>query len=203
VGLEPLDIARIIPDARVLGCDISIPALQQAHERCEDRGIAIFRSTPSALRAFGPYDGITAINVLLRYPEIQGVEDISEIYPFQVFESQLAPLVDSLRPGGVLLLYNACYLFEQTAHARLFEPVPRLGEGANGWADKYDRSGVRISLATGYVDEVPMAKSEWRRAVLEAPEDTRSTFTYSVARIADVLPDVTADLTTIVWRKVI
>src|SRR4051794_5262716 len=69
-GHEPLDLKRIIPGAKVLGCDVNQSALAEADNRCRSEDITIFASSPAALSEQGPYHAVVAMNVLTRYPEI-------------------------------------------------------------------------------------------------------------------------------------
>lgn len=101
-GFEPLDLARLIPNATVLGCDVEPKALIEAKGRCEQAGIRIFESNAETLREFGPYDAITAMNVLTRYPTVQDRDDISGIYPFSAFDQVVHSIVDQIKPGGLL-----------------------------------------------------------------------------------------------------
>jgi 2-polyprenyl-3-methyl-5-hydroxy-6-metoxy-1,4-benzoquinol methylase len=200
-GYEALDLARWFPDARVLGCDIALAALSRAHELCEPRGIGVFKSTPDAVRAFGPYDVITAMNVFLKYPMAQGKPDISDIYAFESFERQLDVLVDSLQPRGLLVIYNASYLFEQTRHAGRFDPVPIESTNENGWSDKYDRSGVRLTCVVTMVNGQDVDIHELRKINWEAEKIERPEIYSRHDRLVGVLPGVEPDVRTIVWRR--
>ncbi|HEU5107026.1 MAG TPA: class I SAM-dependent methyltransferase, partial [Micromonosporaceae bacterium] len=148
-GFEPLDLAHAIPGAEVLGCDVCPDALAEAVERTAPAGIRIFASTPADIAAHGPYDAVVALNVLTRYPAIRGRDDISPVYPFADFDFSATRLADSLNPGGILAVYNACYLFEQTAAAAAFRPVPARRHARNGWMEKHDRSGTRLTTVVG------------------------------------------------------
>src|SRR5262245_48220286 len=132
-GFEPFDIKRIIPQAMVFGCDINQRALAKAEALCGPHGIGIFSSDADAIRGNGPYDAIVCLNVLVRYPDIAGKEDISEIYPFADFDEAVSVLGTSLTVGGVFVLYNSCYLMEQTAQGEHFAAVPVRRHLRNGW----------------------------------------------------------------------
>lgn len=59
-GWEPLDLARHLPRAAVLGCDVNEAVLREARARCPAE-IEIFASTAEQLREHGPFDAITAL----------------------------------------------------------------------------------------------------------------------------------------------
>ena len=125
----------------------------------------IFESTPASLAAHGPYDAVVALNVLTRYPAIRGRDDITPVYPFADFDFSACRLAENLNPGGILAIYNACYLFEQTGAATAFQPVPGRRHARNGWMEKHDRTGTRLTTVVGEFEGRSYPVHEWRTAV--------------------------------------
>lgn len=204
-GFEPLDLKRLIAGAEVLGCDVNAKALADSAKRCEPEGITIFESTPEALASHGPYDAITVMNVLTRYPDSMDRPDIADLYPFEAFERTAAALVGALAPGGFLLLFNASYPVELAAAAGELEPVATPAFPANGWLEKYGRDSRRLTTVRGEFDGRLLPVSEWRAAL------TRESARLTDWRIFDIWPyrhepvDPSAalpDLKTILWRRI-
>ncbi len=168
-GFEPLDLKRQIPGAKVYGCDINDKALAEAKNRCAAENITIIKSEPGALAKLGTFDVITVMSVLTSYPAIQDRPDISKIYPFKLFDSLLSSITSMIAPGGFLVLYNSCYLFEQSTSAPNFVAQPSVKNRMNGWSDKYDKSGKRLTDVFGTHQGRSYPASEWRKLLANDP----------------------------------
>lgn len=197
-GFEPLDLRRLLPEATVLGCEIDLAALQAARTLCSPHGIEIFLSTPAALASKGPFDAVFAMNVLALYPAVQGQDNISEIFPIGRFDALVSLIADQVRVGGYVAVYNSCYPFELSTVGPLFEAVPLQPIFKNGWIDKYDRKGRRLTEARGYIDGEPLPIGEWRRAIqkLDPMNTERASYRHKLLRKNEA-----PDLTTILWRR--
>ncbi|MFO1067468.1 MAG: class I SAM-dependent methyltransferase [Geminicoccaceae bacterium] len=143
-GWECLDIADAMPAAQVYGCDVNDKALAAAAERCAGRA-TIFKSTLEGLAEHGPFDLITAFNVLCRYPETSGKFDIAKIYPFAEFEDGLVTIDRALMPGGLLALYNSPYFLEDAQALQGYAPAEDCFIANNGWTEKHNPDGSRAT----------------------------------------------------------
>jgi SAM-dependent methyltransferase len=124
-GFETNDLAaKHFHHARVVGCDIDDDALRIArlHNRYPSR-VEIIQSERDELLAFAPFDGITAMAVLCRWPDTREMDDISGLYPFSKFEESIEYLVSLLRLGGILCVYNANYLVSETGSFAQLEAI--------------------------------------------------------------------------------
>jgi 2-polyprenyl-3-methyl-5-hydroxy-6-metoxy-1,4-benzoquinol methylase len=118
-GFESNDLAsRYFHHATIYGCDIDDDALTIAkkHNKHPSR-VRFVGFDRKALRALAPFDAIAAMTVFCRWPDAEKAEDISEIYNFSKFEAGVGFLVELLKPGGVLCLYNCNYRAEDTQAA--------------------------------------------------------------------------------------
>lgn len=138
----------------------------EAKKRCAQSEIIIFPSTPEQVARNGPYDAITAMSVLTRYPAIRDKASIDGIYSFDQFEQTLGVLLKALSPQGFLVLYNSPYLFERSRYARRFrEVLPASGPG-NGWINKYDEQGRQLTrVEARFHNRTFRNAKEWREAV--------------------------------------
>lgn len=103
------------------------------------------------------------------------------------------------------MLYNSCYLFEQSSVAGSFRPVEVKRHKRNGWTEKYDRSGLRLTVAEGEFEGQRYSLPEWRETL------NREAYRYKDKTIFEKLPYyhrlirpelVTPDFATVMWRKV-
>lgn len=141
-GSEILDLAEIMPDAEIAGCDINPRMLSAARQKCPQAVILI--ENPSELSKAGPFDAVFALNVLCNYPKSAGLDNVTSVYPFQSFDTALEHLDSALRPGGFLVLYNAQYFLEDAKVASRYEPHIAAPQN-NGWIEKALPDGSRAT----------------------------------------------------------
>lgn len=129
-GEEPHTLAaRYFPEGRIVGLDVSEEALAKARAlNAREPRVTIDRSTRETLAGHGPYDVIFAMSVLCRWPESRRMDDIAEFFPFARFVDQVATLDAVLKPGGLLVIYNANYEFLHTPVAAGYDVIvsPRI-----------------------------------------------------------------------------
>jgi hypothetical protein len=201
-GYEALDLKRLIPHARIFGCEVNQKALGEAMCLCTPHGITIFESNVEAIRKHGPYDAITCLHVLVKYPDVQDKDDISSIYPFAEFDASLGTLVSNLASGGIIVVYNSCYLVEHSSVRNDVQAVPPGRHRQNGWIEKYGRDGRRLSRCFGRLNEEWYPLRTWRRKLKEQWdlfEDQRAIEMLEYRH--DLLCADPVDTTTIMWRK--
>lgn len=206
-GFEPLDLHAVFPDAEIHGCEISQPMLEEAKERCKPHGIPIFESTVRNLNAHGPYDLILAMSVLCRHPVSHMVDDISEVYPFAAFCSAVVALDAALAEGGVVVIYNSNYFFEDSTVSHRYSPVATPLE-ENGFVDRFLPDGRKLYRREMLVGEqtlplhvIDIRFPRWRETLAER---RRLVALGSDARLVPHMAPKEAvfrDLRTIVWQK--
>lgn len=175
-GYECLDIKDTFPDSSVYGCDINHEALKQAKTIVGD-SCTIFGSTDTELTKHGPFDLITVFNVLCRYPESVGMDNVSTVYPFSEYEALISVIDRHLAPGGALAIYNSNYFFEDTAAAANYTCV-ELDYNENGWIEKCSKDGTRLFDVTFTLDGKDYARDEFR-ALLKASKQQERPLTES------------------------
>lgn len=163
-GFECLDIRSLFPDARIFGCDINETALESAHERCP-ADITLFFSNDANLRLHGPYDVVVAFNVFCFYPETAGLDEIADLYPIRMMEEGLRKLHEQLNPEGIIGIYNSPYFIETTTLAPLLGSLPNKEETDNGWIEKCDAAGRRLTDARFTFETRSYSRSEWADAL--------------------------------------
>lgn len=118
-GEECSTIRKYWPKAEVVGVDVNEASLDTARRGCT---WARFHHV-SALPGLGAFELVLAMSVLCRHRDTKYAKDISRIYPFQMFEDAVAQVVGALDLHGVLVILNANYRFEDSAHAAAFNPL--------------------------------------------------------------------------------
>jgi len=144
-GFEMLSLRAYFPDASIFGCDTSAEALYRAKRNLrEDAGIT-FYSTPDAIEAFGPFDIIMAMSVLCQYPASAKAQRLDRLFPFHIFQSLAENLNASLKPGGLLCVFNSNYPFSSLKCSAEHRPVRSELIHSNGFVDKFASDGRRLT----------------------------------------------------------
>ncbi|ESQ74710.1 hypothetical protein ABAC402_12455 [Asticcacaulis sp. AC402] len=160
-GEECLDLADIFPNAVIKGVDLDDKALERAAAISHDR-ISIEKSTYEAISSGGPYDLILAMSVLCRYPLPKGVVNIKDVYKFGVFIDTINLLHDSLKPGGLMCIYNSMYFFDDCPVS--LDYVPLVSRNVNlGWMPKYYSDGDAATTVEHYWEGQVYAFQDWVR----------------------------------------
>lgn len=136
------------PHWRVDGAELNSDLLAKA--RAADP-TGLYVSDASTLPEEG-YDAVFCMSVLCRYGSPP------EDFPFDTFERVLGILVRLLRPGGILVLYNAQYDARETTSVatHLLEALPGKVFGGSGFVPKFTMAmdaelSPRTSAAVPYL----------------------------------------------------
>jgi hypothetical protein len=143
-GDECFSLRRYLPDARIVGTDVRRDKRRLASTRNDDPNIAFVPSRRSVLSAAGPYDAVFAMSVLCRWPATMHRDDCSRIYPFRRFERAVAHLDALLRPGGLLVIYNANFRFSDTTLAPAYEALRVPGLDDSGFVHLFSRQNRKL-----------------------------------------------------------
>ena len=146
-GAELSSLRAYFPDAQLYGCDVNAEVLRTAAEGLLMDEVLLFVSSPEALVAHGPFDIVFAMSVLCRFPESAAarLDDLRTVYNPEDFALTVDALVGSLRPDGILALYNTNYPFAALPASRRFRAVTSALIQSNGFVDKFDLSGRRLT----------------------------------------------------------
>jgi len=116
-GEEPACLAEKYftqPSSIIDAVDISEKALENAKEF--NRHERVHYILTKDFEPLEKYDVIFVNSVLCSHPP-QNLYNISSEYPFEVFENTLVEIVDMLKVGGILMIYNSNYRIEHTTVA--------------------------------------------------------------------------------------
>lgn len=188
-GAELSSLRAYFPDAQLYGCDVNADALRAAAEGLLMDEVLLFASSPEALVAHGPFDVVFAMSVLCRFPESMDprLDDLRGVYSPDDFALTVDALVGSLRPDGILALYNTNYQFTALPASRRFRAVTSALIQGNGFVDKFDLSGRRL---TRHEHRGPYSVHRLDPARPDRPVD----FMRCVFELANEGPDAAAEL---------
>jgi SAM-dependent methyltransferase len=95
------------------------------------------------------YDAIFCMSVLCRF------QSPPTDFPFSTFERVLGCIIDLLRPGGILIIYNAQYDPRETIKGEIFlEALPGKVFGGSGFVPKYTKD-MRTEIPASVAKAVP------------------------------------------------
>jgi hypothetical protein len=146
-GEEAFTLTTYFPEARIYGTDIDRYRLRVARANNHDPRITFFLSNQKNLKAYGPYDLISAQSVFLRHPEDTRVSNLRLIFPFKTFEKGVAVLVQLLRINGLLVIVNANYRVMDTYLADQLQVVPCPDIRQEPQVPLFDRNGDKQPFA--------------------------------------------------------
>jgi 2-polyprenyl-3-methyl-5-hydroxy-6-metoxy-1,4-benzoquinol methylase len=125
-GEEPLSLASYMPDAIIDAIDInprSIAAARRNATKMGNNRISFeLNGQPPAVDEF--YDAVFCLSVL-RHGQLDGDQpkSCSEIFPFAKYESVIAALDRTIRPGGLLFIWGSNFHFTDCAVAERYHAL--------------------------------------------------------------------------------
>ena len=141
-GEEVFTLTQYFPGASVLGLDISDAALEQARARYGHvPGVRFEKSGEFAVEPHS-VDLIFAMSVLCRWPVTKQMDSIGHLYPFSAFEQHVTNLDTLLKPGGLLVIYNANYGFLHSRVSTGYDLVVHPTVRRAGQVRRFRRDGV-------------------------------------------------------------
>jgi hypothetical protein len=143
-GEECFTLNEYFPGATIIGADISRLNLARAAWRNRQPNIGFIYSSDENLRAHAPYHLIFCMSVLCRWEDTKDLDDCGHIYPFDKFHATVTELASLLAEGGILVIYNSNFRFEDTDIFSNFEIIPAPVTNS-GFVHKFDRNNKRLT----------------------------------------------------------
>lgn len=146
--------ALYLTGCHIVGLDVSSDAISAAaaHVVRTGRNQITFQTYDTFPVAAHTFHVVLALSVLCRWPDAEGKDNISELYGFREFSDQIESIDGLVEPGGVLVVHNSNYYFEDTrVFAMRYEPI-HVDFNDIGFVTRYDTQSVRYSNSRpGYV----------------------------------------------------
>jgi chemotaxis methyl-accepting protein methylase len=144
-GEECLTIKSYFPEGTIIGVDINKRNLRKAiKSNTHGKSIHYHYSTPENIVKHGKYDVIFALSVLCRWEDTKDMENCENVYSFEKFSETVNLLVSQLRPGGLFIVYNSNFRFEDDPAFKNFSIVPTPLVENSGFVHKFDSHNNRI-----------------------------------------------------------
>ncbi len=146
-GEECFSLREYFSTAKIVGVDINKINLRKALRANTDDRIAFMHSDKTNIANQGPYNIIFCLSVLCRWGDTEFVDNCEDIYPFAKYHETVVLLADNLKSGGLLVIYNSNFRFEDSSAFKDFETMvtPLLPD--SGFVHKFNTSNVKIQEA--------------------------------------------------------
>jgi len=145
-GEECFSLKKYFPQAAIIGVDINRKNLRKAIRKNTYNDVNFLHSNVENIRTHGSYDLIFCLSVLCRWEDTKYVSNCEKLYPFGKFESTVDYLAGSLRPNGLMVIYNSNFRFEDTRvfTDQGFEIILSPTVPDSGFVYKFDRNNNRV-----------------------------------------------------------
>jgi SAM-dependent methyltransferase len=181
-GEECFSLRQYFPDAAIYGCDINKAVLAIAAGRQRHGGITFFHSSSQTLAEHGPFDIVFCMSSLCLFPEADRPSGENGTFPFSAFDNLVSEIDRNLRPGGLLVVYNASYPFKLSRVATHYDVVEADVVVENGFVNKLHRGGRAFTVT------VSKDHSRCHRMVSDPQDYQDSDFVDCLFRKRDGLP---------------
>jgi SAM-dependent methyltransferase len=145
-GEECFSLRAYFPNDTIYGCDINDSVLAVAMQRQKLGGIVFFHSSSRTLREHGPFDIVFCMSSLCLFPEANRPSGENGTFSLSAFDDLLSEIDCNLRPGGLLVIYNASYSFRFSSIASEYDVVRADVLVENGFVNKLHRSGRAFTV---------------------------------------------------------
>ncbi len=144
-GEECFAIKKTFPSAKIIGVDINKTNLKRAVNTNQNDDIKFLLSSPENISAEGPYDIIFCLSVLCRWDDTKNLRNCEKIYPFAKYNSTIEMLAGNLKKGGLMVIYNSNFRFEDTSIFQDFEIIETPSIASSGFVNKFDANNESIN----------------------------------------------------------
>ncbi|MBX2967382.1 MAG: methyltransferase domain-containing protein [Cyclobacteriaceae bacterium] len=142
-GEECFSLRQYFPLSHIIGADIDRANLEAANRKNKDKQIDFIFSNETNIKNTGPYQAIFCLSVLCRWEDTKDLTNCEKVYPFSRFDKTLKMLSGHLVKGGILVIYNSNFRFEDSGLFSDFEVVPTTHPDS-GFVHKFDKDNNRV-----------------------------------------------------------
>ncbi|MEQ1587068.1 MAG: class I SAM-dependent methyltransferase [Cyclobacteriaceae bacterium] len=145
-GEECFSLRKYFTESTIIGVDINRRNLVKARKKNSDQKIRFIYSSEENIKNEGPYRIIFCLSVLCRWEDTKDLDNCEKIYPFSKFQDTVNMLSEKLLPGGLLVIYNSNFAFEDTdlyTHSE-YVTIDAPSVSDSGFVTKFDRRGNRV-----------------------------------------------------------
>jgi SAM-dependent methyltransferase len=132
---------QYFPGSQILGLDVADDVLAQARTTYAANPDLRFEKSGEYEPEPESFDIIFAMSVLCRWPETRDMVDIATLLPFANFERQTDYLDSLLKPGGIMVIYNASYGFLHSRTSRHYDLIAHRRITTAGFVKRFRKDG--------------------------------------------------------------
>ena len=135
-GEELITLTKYFKKAVIYGYDI-----EPIDRRVHGKRIAIVKNLEDLE---GEMDIVFAMSVLCRWPDLLRQDNITDIFPYSIFDDAIADIDRHVRPGGLMVLYNTNYAFDNFKQSHNYVPL-QFAHIPQQYVPIYSPRGPRLS----------------------------------------------------------
>jgi SAM-dependent methyltransferase len=109
---------KYFKESNIIGVDLNLEILEKAKDNNKYNDICFYNS----INDINEVDCIFAMSVFCKWPESDGL-DHNHIYSFAEFNKAINLLDNKLKPGGIFVIYNSNYYFQDTEISVKYNPI--------------------------------------------------------------------------------
>ncbi len=143
-GEECFSLRHYFSGAKIIGMDINKTNLLKAKRANTDSGIVFMFSDKNNIIDQGPYHIIFCLSVLCRWNDTESINNCGDIYPFSKFDETVTLLTNNLKNGGLLVIFNSNFRFEDSSVYHQFETIATPSVKNSGFVHKFNTSNIKI-----------------------------------------------------------
>jgi 2-polyprenyl-3-methyl-5-hydroxy-6-metoxy-1,4-benzoquinol methylase len=143
-GQECFSLQTYFPNSKITGVDINKNNLRKANRKNRHENIKFLFSTPETIIKQGKYDIIFCLSVLCRWEDTKDLDNCAHVYAFDKFSQTVSMLADQIKTGGLMVVYNSNFRFEESESFKDFVIVPTPSVHDSGFVHKFDSNHNRI-----------------------------------------------------------
>jgi 2-polyprenyl-3-methyl-5-hydroxy-6-metoxy-1,4-benzoquinol methylase len=143
-GQECFSLRKYFDIATITGYDINRANIDKAKFNNTDFNI-IFHSKWKKVYKKEYYDIVFAMSVLCQWPGTKDIENCSKIYSFNIFEDKVTLLDTMIKPGGILVIYNANFRFTDTLISKKYTAIHIPEYFESGFVSKFSVSNQYLA----------------------------------------------------------
>ena len=123
-GEEVRSIARVMPNAVVIGADLNTWCIRQAQKTNHNERCTFIHRDSTEFNALSNLDAIFCLAVFQRTEHrLESNSGVASGFSFDKFESEVGTLDRKLRPGGLLFIDQCDFRFADTGIAEHYTPL--------------------------------------------------------------------------------
>lgn len=139
-GEEVATLSMFFGESKIYGTEINDEMLESCRLKFKyiDR-IKTQKEIPNM-----KFEMIFCMSVFCRWPDTEKIENSIGVYEFSTFEDAISTIDNHLEVGGILVIYNSNFLFEDTKVSNKYIPIGNFKD--SGFVHKFSKENIKIQI---------------------------------------------------------